>query len=57
MINSQNELLDTITVEPGSSWNVISGDMFFGEAIAINPVTNKIYVSNSGKHILYEIEA
>ena len=27
------------------------------EAIAINPVTNKIYVTNSNKHILYEIEA
>ena len=49
-------ILDTTTIEPGDSWNINTGDMFFGEAIAINPVTNKIYVSNSGKHILYEID-
>jgi YVTN family beta-propeller protein len=50
-------VLDTIIVEPGSIWKAIIGDRFFTEAMAINPVTNKIYVSNSSKHILYEIEA
>jgi DNA-binding beta-propeller fold protein YncE len=50
-------LLDRITVEPRSIWKAIISGRFFTEAMAINPVTNKIYVSNSSKHILYEIEA
>lgn len=50
------KVLGIIKLEPGNAWKGPFGDSFFNESIAINPVTNKVYVSNSEKSILYEID-
>lgn len=49
------DVLDIIELTPGTAQKGMIGDNFFNEAIVINPVTNKVYVSDSDKSVLCAI--
>jgi DNA-binding beta-propeller fold protein YncE len=53
-----NETLDIIILKQSSIWKRIFGIDFtyFAEIIAINPPTNKLYVSDSKSNLLYDID-
>ena len=53
------ESLETMTLERSSIWRRIFGIDYgyFAEVIAVNPSTNKLYVSDSKNNVLYEIDA
>jgi DNA-binding beta-propeller fold protein YncE len=55
---SANETLDIITFEQSSIWRRIFGIdyTYFAEVIAVNPSTNKLYVSDSKSNLLYEMD-
>lgn len=48
------KLLDIVKLEPGI-WKGTFGDSFFNEAVAVNSIANKVYVSDSDKSVLYEV--
>ena len=52
------EMLDILIFEQSSIWRRVSGIDFtyFAEIIAVNPSTNKVYVSDSKSNLLYEID-
>jgi DNA-binding beta-propeller fold protein YncE len=56
--SSASETLDIITFEQSSIWRRIFGIdyAYFAEVIAVNPSTNKLYVSDSKSNLLYEID-
>jgi DNA-binding beta-propeller fold protein YncE len=53
-----NETLDIIILKQSSIWRRIFGiDLtYFAEVIAVNPPTNKLYVSDSKSNLLYEVD-
>ena len=51
------KVIRTIALEKRSFWQrFYEGFNYFAEAIAINPSTNKVYVSDSKNNLLYEID-
>ena len=52
------KMLHNTTFEKTSVWKRILGEYtHFAEVIVLNPVTSKVYVSDSKNKVLYEINA
>lgn len=51
------KVLHKTTFEKDSVWKrIFRDDTYFAEVIVINPMTNKVYVSDSKSKLLYEID-